>query len=190
MSVPAIGQHERLYACVCGHLSDAHFDYPISGCVLCVCVMPLAGLPLDGSPVCDLGRGSDSLERIEDEGEADRVVEAGLEDAAPASGYFRDRAARRCERKRALLVVVAVRHDMALAICSVVHPSPYFAHGELGRELVPLRGRLELVAQGRPELLEVLGWHFGVFPDLEHIWGAVTERAGALLDRRLNVRAR
>ena len=63
--------------------------------------------------------------------------------------------------------------------------SPYFAHGRLLWELQSLRDRIALLAQRRPDLLEVLAADLGVPATLHDVVTEVEDRAANLLARRL-----
>ena len=89
--------------------------------------------------------------------------------------------------RRELDVVALVRRDIGSAVRDAADhtPSPYFAHGRLDGTLDPLRQKLALLAQRRPDLHAKLAAHFDVTATPDGIAGAVTRYAHTLLERRL-----
>jgi len=84
-------------------------------------------------------------------------------------------------------IVALVRRDVGSAVREAADhtPSPYFAHGRLDGTLDPLRQKLTLLAQRRPDLHAQLADHFDVTATPDGIAGAVTRYAHTLLERRL-----
>ena len=84
-------------------------------------------------------------------------------------------------------IVALVRRDVARAVHDAADhtPSPYFAHGRLDGTLDPLRQKLALLAQRRPDLHAKLADHFDVTGSLDAVSAAVTRYAHTLLERRL-----
>jgi hypothetical protein len=84
-------------------------------------------------------------------------------------------------------IVALVRRDVARAVEDAADhtPSPYFAHGRLDGTLDPLRQKLALLAQRRPDLHVTLANHFDVTDTPDDVAAAVTRYAHTLLERRL-----
>jgi len=84
-------------------------------------------------------------------------------------------------------IVALVRRDVARAIRDAADhtASPYFAHGRLDGNLAPLRQKLALLAQRRPDLHASLADHFDVTATHDDVAAAVTQYAHTLLERRL-----
>ena len=84
-------------------------------------------------------------------------------------------------------VVALVRRDIGSAVRDAADhtASPYFAHGRLDGTLDPLRQKLALLAQRRPDLHAKLADHFDVTATHDGIAAAVTRYAHTLLERRL-----
>ena len=84
-------------------------------------------------------------------------------------------------------IVALVRRDVARAVEDAADHtlSPYFAHGRLDGTLDPLRQKLALLAQRRPDLHATLADHFDVSATRDDVAAAVTRYAHALLERRL-----
>ncbi len=84
-------------------------------------------------------------------------------------------------------IVALVRRDVARAVHDAADhtPSPYFAHGRLDGTLAPLRQKLALLAQRRPDLHASLADHFDVTDTPDDVAAAVTRYAHTLLERRL-----
>ena len=84
-------------------------------------------------------------------------------------------------------IVALVRRDIGSAVRDAADhtPSPYFAHGRLDGTLAPLRQKLALLAQRRPDLHARVADHFDVTATPDDVTGAVTRYAHALLERRL-----
>ena len=84
-------------------------------------------------------------------------------------------------------IVALVQRDVARAVRDAADhtPSPYFAHGRLDGTLAPLRQKLALLAQRRPDLHAKLAEHFDVTDTPDGVAGAVTRYAHTLLERRL-----
>lgn len=89
--------------------------------------------------------------------------------------------------RRELDIVALVRRDVGRAVRDAADhtPSPYFAHGRLDGALTPLRQKLALLAQRRPDLHASLADHFDVTDTPDGVAAAVTRYAQALLERRL-----
>ena len=89
-------------------------------------------------------------------------------------------------------IVALVRRDVARAVRDAANhtSSPYFAHGRLDGNLAPLRQRLALLAQRRPDLHARLADHFDVSAAPDDVAAAVARYAGLLLERRLQRTAR
>ena len=84
-------------------------------------------------------------------------------------------------------IVALVRRDIGSAVRDAADhtPSPYFAHGRLDGTLGPLRQKLALLAQRRPDLHAKLADHFDVTVTPDGVAAAVTRYAHTLLERRL-----
>ena len=84
-------------------------------------------------------------------------------------------------------VVALVRRDIGSAVRDAADhtASPYFAHGRLDGTLDPLRQKLALLAQHRPDLYARLADHFDVTATPDDVAEAVTRYAHTLLERRL-----
>ncbi len=84
-------------------------------------------------------------------------------------------------------IVALVRRDIGSAVRDAADhtPSPYFAHGRLDGTLAPLRRKLALLAQRRPDLHAKLADHFDVTATPDDVAAAVTRYAHTLLERRL-----
>ena len=84
-------------------------------------------------------------------------------------------------------IVTLVRRDVARAVHDAADhtPSPYFAHGRLDGTLNPLRQKLAMLAQRRPDLHVRLADHFDVNNTPDDVAAAVTRYAHTLLERRL-----
>ena len=84
-------------------------------------------------------------------------------------------------------IVALVQRDVALAVRDAADhtPSPYFAHGRLDGTPDPLRQKLALLAQRRPDLHAKLADHFDVTVTPDDVAAAVTRHAHTLLERRL-----
>ena len=84
-------------------------------------------------------------------------------------------------------IVALVRRDVARAVEDAADhtASPYFAHGRLDGTLAPLRQKLALLAQRRPDLHAKLADHFDVTDTPDDVAAAVTRYAHTLLERRL-----
>ena len=84
-------------------------------------------------------------------------------------------------------IVALVRRDVGSAVREAADhtPSPYFAHGRLDGTLDPLRQKLTLLAQRRPDLHVRLADHFDVTFTPDDVAAAVTRYAHTLLERRL-----
>ncbi len=84
-------------------------------------------------------------------------------------------------------IVALVRRDISRAVRDAANhtPSPYFAHGRLDGTLDPLRQKLALLAQRRPDLHTRLADHFDVTDTPEDVAAAVTRHAHTLLEQRL-----
>ena len=89
--------------------------------------------------------------------------------------------------RREMDVVALIRLDVARAVRGAADhtPSPYFAHGRLDGTLDPLRQKLALLAQRRPDLHAKLADHFDVTVTPDDVAAAVTRYAHTLLERRL-----
>ncbi|NHA68774.1 hypothetical protein [Phycicoccus flavus] len=83
-------------------------------------------------------------------------------------------------------VLALVHRDLGRAVrdaaCHTL--SPYLAAHRLDIELAPLRSRIDLLAQRRPDLLDQLAEHWGTRPDPADLGDAVTRHAHLLLVRR------
>jgi hypothetical protein len=90
--------------------------------------------------------------------------------------------------RRELDIVALVRRDVARAVRDAADhtASAYFAHGRLDGTLDPLRQKLALLAQRRPDLHAKLADHFDVSATPDEVAEAVTRYAHALLERRLH----
>ncbi len=88
---------------------------------------------------------------------------------------------------RELDIVALVRRDIGSAVRDAADhtPSPYFAHGRLDGTLAPLRQKLALLAQRRPDLHARVADHFDVTATPDDVAAAVTRYAHTLLERRL-----
>jgi hypothetical protein len=88
---------------------------------------------------------------------------------------------------RELDIVALVRRDVWSAVRDAADhtPSPYFAHGRLDGTLAPLRQKLALLAQRRPDLHARLADHFDVSDTHDDVAAVVTRCAHTLLERRL-----
>ena len=88
---------------------------------------------------------------------------------------------------RELDIVALVRRDIGSAVRDAADhtASPYFAHGRLDGTLDPLRQKLALLAQHRPDLYARLADHFDVTATPDDVAAAVTRYAHTLLERRL-----
>jgi hypothetical protein len=84
-------------------------------------------------------------------------------------------------------IVALVRRDVARAVRDAADhtPSPYFAHGRLDGTLTPLRQKLALLAQRRPDLHGRVADHFDVTDTPDGVAAVVTRYAHTLLERRL-----
>ncbi len=84
-------------------------------------------------------------------------------------------------------IVALVRRDVARAVRDAADhtASPYFAHGRLDGNLAPLRQKLALLAQRRPDLHTKLADHFDVTATHDDVTAAATRYAHTLLERRL-----
>jgi len=82
-------------------------------------------------------------------------------------------------------IVALVRSDIDRAVRDAVQhtASPYSAAGRLEDNLTPLRERLAMLAQRRPELLVILAAHFDVAATHADVAAAVDRCAQALLER-------
>jgi len=89
--------------------------------------------------------------------------------------------------RRELDIVALVRRDIGSAVRDAADhtPSPHFAHGRLDGTLDPLRQKLALLAQRRPDLHARLADHFDVSVTPDDVAAAVTSYAHGLLERRL-----
>ena len=84
-------------------------------------------------------------------------------------------------------IVALVRRDIGAAVRDAADhtPSPYLAHGRLDGTLAPLRQKLALLAQRRPDLHARVADHFDVTATHDDVATAVTRYAHTLLERRL-----
>lgn len=84
-------------------------------------------------------------------------------------------------------IVALIRRDVGRAVHDAADhtPSPYFAHGRLDGTLGPLRQKLALLAQRRPDLHARVADHFDVTVTPDDVAAAVTRYAHTLLERRL-----
>ena len=84
-------------------------------------------------------------------------------------------------------IVALIRRDVGRAVRDAADhtPSPNFAHGRLDGALAPLRQRLAMLAQGRPDLHAELADHFDVTVTPDGVAAAVARYAHTLLERRL-----
>ena len=89
--------------------------------------------------------------------------------------------------RRELGIVALVRRDIGSAVRDAADhtPSPYLAHGRLDGTLAPLRQKLALLAQRRPDLHAKVADHFDVIATADDVAAAVTRYAHTLLERRL-----
>ncbi len=90
---------------------------------------------------------------------------------------------------RELDIVALVRRDIGRAVRDAADhtPSPYFAHGRLDGTLDPLRQKLALLAQRRPDLHAKLADHFDVTDTPDDVAAAVNRYAHTLLELRLEL---
>ena len=84
-------------------------------------------------------------------------------------------------------IVALVRRDIGSAVRDAADhtPSPYFAHGRLDGTLDPLRQKLALLSQRRPDLHGRVADHFNVTATPGDVAAAVTRYAHSLLERHL-----
>lgn len=89
-------------------------------------------------------------------------------------------------------IVALVRRDVARAVRDTADhtDSPYLAHGRLDGTLDPLRQRLALLAQRRPDLHARLADHLDISASPDDVAAAVAGYAHRLLERRLDRTAR
>ena len=191
MTFTNVKPRQRTYVCeACEHETDAHFDYPSAGCVLCACActaQAFSEFPWLVRSVETAEPAPDSFSRIAAERESDRSLHASVADPLRAAAYFQDRAARRCTRKWRLIAVTAVRRDIARAVLSTSNDRTHNAQAELKRNLAPLLERLEPMAHRRPDSLQALSAHFGVHPTVAGVRSAIVDHAASLLGRRLRI---
>lgn len=89
--------------------------------------------------------------------------------------------------RRETHIVALVQRDVGRAVRDAADhtASPYFAHGRLDGTLDPLRQKLALLAQRRPDLHGRVADHFDVTDTPDDVAAAVTRYAHTLLERRL-----
>ena len=83
-------------------------------------------------------------------------------------------------------VIGLIKRDIGRAVrdAAAQTDSPYFGHAALHRDLGPLRERLTLLEQRRPELLAQVADHFNVPRTAQDVAAAAQDLADRLLDRR------
>ena len=83
-------------------------------------------------------------------------------------------------------VIGLVKRDIGRAVrdAAAQTDSPYFGHAALHRDLGPLRERLTLLEQLRPDLLTQIADHFDVPRTAQDVATAAQDLAARLLERR------